>query len=67
MPLSVRTWDCPGCGVSHDRDHNAAKNILDWALNGVPERATAKSGGSKAHGGETTPRSGSVPILAEVV
>ena len=40
VPLSVRTWDCPECGASHDRDHNAAKNILDWALNGVPERAT---------------------------
>ncbi|HCU94669.1 MAG TPA: transposase [Actinobacteria bacterium] len=27
-PLSVRTWACGGCGAVHDRDVNAAKNIL---------------------------------------
>jgi putative transposase len=27
-PLSVRTWQCGGCGMVHDRDVNAARNIL---------------------------------------
>ena len=30
MPLGVRTYDCPVCGISINRDLNASMNILNW-------------------------------------
>jgi putative transposase len=32
LPLDVRQWTCPACGARHDRDVNAAKNVLAAGL-----------------------------------
>jgi putative transposase len=32
LPLSVRQWTCPVCHVLHDRDVNAARNVLAAGL-----------------------------------
>lgn len=43
LPLSMRRWTCPRCQVNHDRDVNAAKNIL-----AVGQTVTARGGGVRA-------------------
>jgi len=52
LSLDVRSWTCPECGVHHDRDVNAAKNIHAVGLTVFeacgeavrPGRAKARSG-----------------------
>jgi len=52
MPLKVRVWTCPDCGMAHDRDVNAAKNILFFGTAG--SAGTTRKG--KARGAVKTPR-----------
>jgi len=32
LPLAIRQWTCPACDMRHDRDINAAKNVLAAGL-----------------------------------
>ena len=32
LMLSDRQWDCPNCGIEHDRDQNAGINLKNYGL-----------------------------------
>ncbi len=56
-------WTCPNCGVIHDRNENAARNLRKLALLAVGEEVMLLDGGALAGdavvAGETAPDEGS--------
>ncbi len=60
LRLDTRHWTCPGCGALHDRDVNAAKDILTAGLAGVGSKHNA----DHACGADVRRQRSSVPRLA---
>jgi putative transposase len=53
LPLNIREWTCDSCGTTHDRDINAAKNLM------------ALGTSVTAFGGDRRPACGQTPVKKE--
>ena len=46
LPLTCRVWDCPACGTHHDRDLNAATNLMQMAASSTVTACGEEGAGS---------------------
>jgi putative transposase len=51
LPLAVRFWNCSACGAGHDRDVNAARNILAEGLSVTARGGSVRPKRSKGRNG----------------
>ncbi len=73
LSLSTRHWTCPGCRTRHDRDVNAAKNILAAGLAAARGNPGDACGADVSHSGssrvqsavkqEPRPARAGIPVL----
>jgi putative transposase len=70
LSLSTRQWRCPSCGARHDRDLNAAKNILAAGLAVARDSPGDACGADVRHSGSSRVRSAvkqeTLPVMAGI-
>lgn len=70
LPLNIRAWKCDKCGITHDRDVNAAKNIaleaqrmIAVGMTGTANRGTVSHG----RGRKSSVHAGAVEVGSPVL
>ncbi len=65
LSLDIRSWQCPKCGESHDRDINAAKNIRVEGLRILAVGHTATALGGRVRPSKGTAFTRHLPVNKE--
>ena len=49
LPLSVRNWECPTCNTVHNRDQNAAQNLVQYAVGSTVSACGVDGSGNRIY------------------